>query len=97
MNFFLVLSAIIIVLLVNDDMLSAAKNVKAERSLRVGKELSDEELYDTEERGFWMKIKMRWWLETGKSDEYVKKALKLDELSENDLTSAKNNKYFKNS
>jgi hypothetical protein len=48
-----------------------------------------------EERGVWKHVKVRWWLETEKSDEYVKKALKLNDLKGTLLTSNKNYKYYK--
>ncbi|KAK1937849.1 hypothetical protein P3T76_009586 [Phytophthora citrophthora] len=51
---------------------------------------------NSEERGFWSNLfkeaKVRWWLETGKSETQVKKALKLDELSGKSLET--NTKFF---
>ncbi|KAG6609597.1 putative secreted RxLR effector protein [Phytophthora cinnamomi] len=65
------------------------------RSLRVGK-VTDTGDESAEDRGLWSSIKVRWWLELEKSDDQVKKALKLDGLEGAALTSHKNyNTYMK--
>ncbi|POM63697.1 Secreted RxLR effector peptide protein [Phytophthora palmivora] len=49
----------------------------------------------TEEKSLWTRIKVRWWLETGQTDEYVSKALKLDDVDDATLKTKKNYKHYK--
>ncbi|KAG6950222.1 hypothetical protein JG688_00014256 [Phytophthora aleatoria] len=51
----------------------------------------DVEGENSAERGVWTYAKALWWAETGKSDAYVRKALKLNDL---DDVARKSNKYY---
>ncbi|KAE9237513.1 hypothetical protein PF005_g642 [Phytophthora fragariae] len=64
------------------------------RSLRAGNAIDTED-ESTEDRAFLTNVKVRWWLEAEKSDDYVKKALKLDGLKGEALTTNKNYKAFR--
>ncbi|KAE8994420.1 hypothetical protein PR003_g20433 [Phytophthora rubi] len=64
------------------------------RSLQARK-IIDTEDESTEDRDLWTNIKVRWWLELGKTDDYVKKALKLNGLKEEALTLNKNYKAYR--
>ncbi|OWZ08527.1 RxLR effector protein [Phytophthora megakarya] len=63
------------------------------RSLRSSKmaEVGNEK---TEERGAWKWVKVRYWLEAEKSDEHVRKALKLNGMDEATMKFQKNYKYY---
>ncbi|KAG3001714.1 hypothetical protein JG687_00015262 [Phytophthora cactorum] len=60
------------------------------RSLRVDTKF-DVEGENSAERGVWTYAKALWWAETGKSDAYVRKVLKLNDL---DDAARKSNKYY---
>lgn len=60
------------------------------RSLRA----VDTEDESSELRGWWTSAKVRWWLESEKSDDYVKGALKLKGLEGDALLNHKNYKAF---
>ncbi|POM76756.1 Secreted RxLR effector peptide protein [Phytophthora palmivora] len=64
-----------------------------QRSLRVDKaDLPADET--SEEKSFLAYTKVRWWLETGKSDDYVRKALKLNGLDDATMKTRKNYRYY---
>ncbi|KAE9182609.1 hypothetical protein PF004_g24194 [Phytophthora fragariae] len=63
------------------------------RSLRA-RDVIDTEDKSTEDRGLWTHVKVRWWLETEKTDDYVKEALKLNGLKGEALTQNKNYKAY---
>ncbi|KAE8974332.1 hypothetical protein PR003_g27260 [Phytophthora rubi] len=63
------------------------------RSLRA-RNVIDTEDKSTEDRGLWTHVKVRWWLETEKTDDYVKEALKLNGLKGEALTQNKNYKAY---
>ncbi|KAL4170191.1 hypothetical protein KRP22_011095 [Phytophthora ramorum] len=62
------------------------------RSLRVGTNTVEERVTWLEKLG--KNAKVRWWLETEKTDDYVLKALNLKGLTGSDLTKNANYKYF---
>ncbi|POM74542.1 Secreted RxLR effector peptide protein [Phytophthora palmivora] len=64
-----------------------------QRSLRIDKagNAADE---TSEEKSFLTYTKVRWWLETGKSDDYVRKALKLNGLDDATMKTRKNYRYY---
>ncbi|EEY53911.1 secreted RxLR effector peptide protein, putative [Phytophthora infestans T30-4] len=55
---------------------------------------TEDKTKDSEERSLYKLLKVQWWISAKKSDEYVKQALKLDELDDAALKEHKNLKYF---
>ncbi|GMF36336.1 unnamed protein product [Phytophthora lilii] len=74
--------------------LATQTTLNARRLLRADKndEINAEE---TEEKGFWKRVKVEWWLQMGTADDNVKAKLKLTGLKGKDLTSHKNFKRYK--
>ncbi|KAH7481952.1 RxLR effector protein Avr1 [Phytophthora ramorum] len=75
-----------------DELVRDRNGASNGRSLRVGTNT-------VEERAAWLEklgknVKVRWWLETEKTDDYVLKALNLKGLRGSDLTTNANYKYF---
>ncbi|KAL4152389.1 hypothetical protein PRNP1_009320 [Phytophthora ramorum] len=75
-----------------DELVRDRNGASNGRSLRVGTNT-------VEERATWLEklgknVKVRWWLETEKTDDYVLKALNLKGLRGSDLTTNANYKYF---
>ncbi|EEY53913.1 secreted RxLR effector peptide protein, putative [Phytophthora infestans T30-4] len=65
------------------------------RSLRTDTTLdSEDNNEDSGERSVWKHVKVRWWLETEKSDDFVRKALKLNGLDDTAMKAHKNYKYY---
>ncbi|POM74104.1 Secreted RxLR effector peptide protein [Phytophthora palmivora] len=63
------------------------------RSLRSDKSVGAED-QDLEEKGFIKYLKVQWWLETGKSDDHVRKVLKLNGLDDATMKTRPNYKYY---